>query len=80
VAVTPDQLASLAQSLKDNEAFQGALAQIRANALERLATLPHSEAEAFYSAQARVAVVDELRDNLEQFIRSGAEKKKPGLA
>jgi hypothetical protein len=54
--------------------------KVRADALEQLATLPRSDEQGFYSAQARVAVVDELRDNLEQFIRSGAEKKKPGLA
>jgi hypothetical protein len=78
--VTPDQLASLAQSLKDNEVWQEAMDKVRADALEQLATLPRSDEQGFYSAQARVAVVDELRDNLEQFIRSGAEKKKPGLA
>jgi hypothetical protein len=72
--------AALAQSLKDNEAFDRALKMIRADALERLATLPRGDEEAFYAAQARVAVVDDIRGNLEQFIRSGTAKKPPGIA
>ena len=78
--MTADQVASLAQSLEDNEAFQAALDHMRADALDKLATMPRSDEQAFYSAQARVAVVDDLREHLEQFIRSGAGKKKPGLA
>lgn len=78
--MTSDQLASLAQSLRDNEIFQQALTNIRSDALERLATLPHDDEEGFHSAQARVAVVDELRAGIEQFIRSGRPTKPPGLA
>jgi hypothetical protein len=78
--MTPDQIASLAQSLKDNEVFQQALTAIRDDALNALATMPRSDEQAFYSAQARVAVVDDIRGNLDQFIRSGAAKKPPGLA
>lgn len=80
VAVTPEQTASLAQSLKDNEAFQLALTNIRDEALNALATMPRADEAAFYSAQARVAVVDDIRGNLDQFIRSGAAKSPPGLA
>jgi hypothetical protein len=78
--MTPDQLASLAQSLKDNEVFQRALTSIRDDALNALATMPRSDEDGFYSARARVAVVDALRDNIEQVIRSGRLKSAPGLA
>ncbi len=72
--------ASLAQSLKDNEAYQEAMTTIRTNALDTLATVKRDDEAAFYTAQATVKVVDDLRDNLEQMIRSGQPQKKPGLA
>jgi hypothetical protein len=78
--MTPDQIASLAASLKDNEAFQLALSNTRSEALEALATIKRDDEEAFYLAQATVKVVDYLRGNLEQFIRSGAPKKPAGIA
>lgn len=78
--MTSDQLASLAQSLKDNEAFQAAMNTIRTDALELLATLPREDEARFYSLQATVKVVDDLRGNLEQFIRSGKPEKPPGIA
>lgn len=78
--MTPDQAASLARSLRDNEAFQQALRNIRDEALNALATMPRADEAAFYSAQARVAVVDDIRGNLDQFIRSGQPTKPPGLA
>lgn len=78
--MTPDQLASLAQSLKDNEVYQQALAKIRAEALERLAGIPYEARDEFYTNQAIVKVADELRDNLEQFIRSGKPKPPAGIA
>ena len=53
--MTPEQLAQLAQSLKDNEAFQMVLESQRSSALERLATMPRSDEQAFYAAQAVVA-------------------------
>jgi hypothetical protein len=78
--VTPDQLASLAQSLKDNEAFQAALDNMRANALDGLAGVNADDKNAILKFQATVNVVDDLRGNLDQFIRSGKEPKKPGIA
>lgn len=78
--MTPDQLASLAQSLKDNEAFQTALDDIRDDALEALATMPRDDEAAFYTKQATVRVVDDIRGNLDLFIRSGKSAKPPGLA
>jgi hypothetical protein len=78
--VTAEQLAQLAQSLKDNEAFQMVLENQRKSALERLATMPHSDEQAFYAAQAIVAVIDGINSDLGQFIRAGTPKAPPGIA
>lgn len=78
--MTAEQLASLAQSLKDNEAFQAALDNQRSNALEALAVMSREDAERFYSMQVTVRVIDEIRADLEQFIRSGQPRKAPGIA
>jgi len=78
--MTPDQLSALAQSLQDNEAFQAALDGQRGRALEKLAIVPRSDEQGFYAAQAIVAVVDEIRSDLEAFIRAGKPKGPPGIA
>jgi hypothetical protein len=78
--VTPEQLASLASSLKDNEAFQLALDNARNGALERLAVTEPTNTVAILANQAVVKVIDELRGDLEQFIRSGQPKKPAGIA
>lgn len=78
--MTPEQLASLAQSLRDNEAFRLVLSNQRANALEQLATMRRDDEQAFYAAQAIVAVMDSIKGDLEQFIRAGQPKAKPGIA
>jgi hypothetical protein len=72
--------AALAQSLKDNEAFQRALDNIRTGALEALSTIDADDKNGILKAQATVAVVDDIRSNLDQFIRSGAPKKPAGIA
>lgn len=78
--MTPGQLGQVAQSLKDNEAFQIALANQRASALERLATMRRDDEQAFYAAQAIVAVIDGINADIDQFIRAGQPKKAPGIA
>jgi hypothetical protein len=78
--VTAEQLAQQAASLRDNEAFQAALNAMRADALDRLATVNADDRLAIIANQAAVKVVDELRGNLEQFIRSGQSAKPPGIA
>jgi hypothetical protein len=78
--MTPDLLASLAQSILDNEAYQQVMADIRADALERLAGLKYEARDEFYTNQAIVKVVDDLGANLEQLIRSGTPPKPPGIA
>jgi len=72
--------AALAASLRDNEAFQAALSAIRSEALENLAVLPALETEGIRNNQATVRVVDELRGNIEAFIRSGMLRKAAGIA
>lgn len=72
-------LAPLAQSLKDNEAFQAALDGMRSDALESLARAIATDANKIRDLQARIRVVDELRGNLEDFIRQGQPKQKPGI-
>lgn len=78
--MTADQLASLAMSLRDNEAFQQALTNTRTDALETLVLVNPAEHDQIIGLQATVKVVDNIRGNLEQFIRSGATKKPPGIA
>jgi hypothetical protein len=78
--MSPDQLASLVQSILDNEAYHEVMAGIRADALERLANLKHEDLDGFYTNQAIVKVVDDLQVNLEQMIRSGKPKTAPGIA
>jgi hypothetical protein len=71
--------ASLAQGLKDNEAFQAALDAIRENARDSLGTVAATDADAIRKHQATVQVVDDIRDNLVQMIRSGKPRSAPGL-
>jgi hypothetical protein len=73
-------LAALAQSLKDNEAFQAALDLIREDARDKLGTVDATNADTIREHQATIRVVDQLRDNLGQFIRSGSAKAPPGIA
>jgi len=72
--------ASLAMSLRDNEAFQEVLDIARSDALEALATLKIADADAFYTHQATVRVVDSIRSDLDAFIRAGKPAKPPGIA
>lgn len=78
--MTPEQLASLAQSLKDNEVFRLALNTIRSTALDGLARVDADDKNGIIKLQATVNVVDDLRGNLDQFIRSGQPKKPAGIA
>jgi len=78
--MTPEQIASLAQSLEDNEAFQLALDKTRTGALEALASADATDSDFIRTQQATIRVVDEIKANLAQFIRSGAPKKPAGIA
>lgn len=72
--------AQLAQSLKDNEAFQRALDIVKSGALEALCTIDHDDAKGILKLQATIGVVNDIRDNLDAFVRQGAPKPKPGIA
>lgn len=76
-----EQAAELARSLQSNEAFQAALDGVRDTALERMASLkPREDVDAIIECQATVKVVDEIRADLERFVRSGRKRKPAGLA
>ncbi len=79
--MTPDQIASLAQSLKDNEVFQNALDTIRSDALESLVLTNPTDVVEINKHQATVRVVDALRSNFDMVIQSvQGRSKKPGVA
>lgn len=78
--MTPEQIASLAQSLEDNEVFQMALDGQRTSALDVLATIDASDTLGILKHQAIVKVVDDIRADLKQFIRSGQKRGAPGIA
>lgn len=75
-----EQIAQQAMSLRDNDAFQMALDNIRNGAIEALVRADAADTQAIHSYQATVKVVDDLRADLDGFIRSGKSKAKPGLA
>lgn len=75
-----EQIAQQAMSLRDNEAFQAALDGIRTDALDALIRADATDALAINKHQATVRVVDNLRADLDGFIRMGQPKPKPGLA
>lgn len=72
--------AALALSLKDNEAFQRALDKIKDGAIEALCTIDHDDAKGILKLQATIGVVNDIRDNLDAFVRQGKPKDKPGIA
>lgn len=72
--------ASLAQSLMDNEAFQEALDKIKAGALEALSTIDADDKNGILKLQATVSVVNDIRDDLEAFIRQGKPPRATGIA
>jgi hypothetical protein len=67
-------LAALSRSLKDNEAFQAALDSVRGRAIEALCAVDADDKNSLLKAQATVAVVDDIRADLEAFIRQGQPK------
>ncbi len=78
--MTNEQIASLAQSLRDNEAFQMALDSVRDTARDGLGRVDPDDKNQIIELQATVKLVDDLRENLDTFIRAGATRKPPGLA
>lgn len=77
---TMTDYAQLAQSLKDNEAFQAALDYRKAAALEALAVIDADDKNGILKAQATVQVVEEIREDIEAFIRQAKPRGAPGIA
>lgn len=73
-------LSAEAMSLRDNEAFQASLDGIRSTALEALVRTPATDVEVIRNHQAIVKVVDEIRGDLDAFIRAGRPKGAAGIA
>lgn len=74
------QRAQMAMSLRDNEVLQETLAWLRNNALEALAMVNPTDADGIRWHQATIAVVDELREHLDDLVRPGEPKKTAGIA
>lgn len=70
----------LAQSLKDNEAFQAALDLTRQAAIDGLCAANPDDKNSIIAMQATVRVVDDIRGNLERFLSEGKPQKRPGIA
>lgn len=75
-----DNRAQMAMSLRDNPAFQDALASMRADAVEHLCAADPTNSDAIRTHQATVSVIDEFGQLLERYVRSGQPPKSPGLA
>jgi hypothetical protein len=73
------QLAAEAQRIKENEALQLALSQIRSEALEGLVRTPATDIEAIRDHQAVVRVVDDFLARIEATIRNGQPRKQAGI-
>jgi hypothetical protein len=73
-------LAQQAMSLRDNEAFQTSLTNIKAAALDKLAVIDADDKNGILKAQATVQVVDAIRDDIDAFIRAGIPRGAPGIA
>jgi hypothetical protein len=78
--VNLEPLAAQANNLLGNDAFLKALNDIREEARDGLCRVPATDIEAIRDYQARVAVVDEIRQRLKQTLASGTPKAAPGIA
>lgn len=72
--------AVLAASLKDNEAFQEVLDIVKSGAIEALCMIDHDDAKGILKLQATIGVVNDIRDNLDAFVRQGKPRGAPGIA
>ena len=70
--MTPETLATEAHWLLDNPTLLRAVAEMRLEALEALATIDAYESEDIAKQQARVYACDELIRTLERFIEAAS--------
>jgi len=64
-----DRLASLAASLKENDAYRLVLDQMRLDALEALAACPATDADQIREHQATVRVIDDMDRRIDLLVR-----------
>lgn len=70
-------LAREAARLRDDPVFREALAQIRADAVERIISTPASHIDAITELQALARACDRIPSELEAMIRSAQTRKTP---
>ena len=73
-----DHLAKEADRLKNDPVFIKALADIRSEALEALATADADNYAAIVRLQQKVLVVDEIRNVLDRYIMAADVQENPG--
>jgi hypothetical protein len=73
------QLAAEAQRIKENEALQKALADIRRDALEALVLTPATDTETIRNHQTTARVVHDFLARIEATIRDGQPRKQAGI-
>lgn len=74
-----DHLAKEAQRLKEDETFQAALTVVRSQALEQLAEANANDTIAILRLQQKVAVIDDIRSELEgAILRQASKANSPG--
>ncbi|MGE0056249.1 MAG: hypothetical protein AB7S74_18800 [Hyphomicrobium sp.] len=76
--MNPDHLAKEAGRLKSDPIFLKALADIRAEALNELATADADNYTAIVRLQQKVAVADEIRTTLDRYIMAAAVQEPAG--
>lgn len=76
--MNPDHLAKEAERLKSDSIFTKALADIRAEALNELATADADNYTTIVRLQQKVAVADEIRTTLDRYIMAAAVQEPAG--
>lgn len=74
-----EHLASLAQSILENEAFVNAIQNMRADALEKLVKADPADEKEIMALQSDVAAIDEFGVRLADEIRAGKPPKSNGI-
>jgi hypothetical protein len=73
-----EHLAKEADRLKNDEIFNKALADIRSEALDTLATSDADDKTMILRLQQKVAVIDEIRTTLDRYIIAADVQENPG--
>lgn len=76
--MNPDHLAKEASRLKNDDTFQKALSDIRAEALDALATANADDKTMILRLQQKAAVIDEIRTVLDRYIMAADVQENAG--